>query len=51
VAEGIENTIQLESLRKLGCGYGEGYHLCRPADPSDIPAKLDSTAVVTRLRT
>jgi diguanylate cyclase (GGDEF)-like protein len=51
VAEGIENTTQLESLRKLGCGYGQGYHLCRPSDPSDIPAKLGAVDVVTRLRT
>jgi EAL domain-containing protein (putative c-di-GMP-specific phosphodiesterase class I) len=51
VAEGIENVTQLASLRNLGCAYGQGYHLCRPADPSDIPAKLDSMAAVTRLRT
>jgi diguanylate cyclase (GGDEF)-like protein len=51
VAEGIENATQLESLRKLGCGYGQGYHLCRPSDPSDIPAKLGAVDVVTRLRT
>jgi diguanylate cyclase (GGDEF)-like protein len=51
VAEGIENATQLELLRKLGCGYGQGYHLCRPADPADVPAKLDSMGFVTRLRT
>jgi diguanylate cyclase (GGDEF)-like protein len=51
VAEGIENVTQLESLRKLGCGYGQGYHLCRPADPADIPGKLDALDIVTRLRT
>jgi EAL domain-containing protein (putative c-di-GMP-specific phosphodiesterase class I) len=51
VAEGIENETQLESLRKLGCAYGQGYHLCRPADPTDIPEKLGSMKIVTRLRT
>jgi EAL domain-containing protein (putative c-di-GMP-specific phosphodiesterase class I) len=40
VAEGLENAAQLESLRKLGCAYGEGYHLCRPADPDVLPGKL-----------
>jgi diguanylate cyclase (GGDEF)-like protein len=40
VAEGIENAAQLEALRKLGCGYGQGYHLCRPVDAADLPAKL-----------
>jgi diguanylate cyclase (GGDEF)-like protein len=40
VAEGIENAAQLNALRGLGCGYGQGYHLCRPADAADVPAKL-----------
>jgi diguanylate cyclase (GGDEF)-like protein len=40
VAEGIENDAQLTVLRKLGCGYGQGYHLCRPVDPSDVPGRL-----------
>ena len=40
VAEGIENVAQLDSLRRLGCAYGQGYHLCRPADPADLPDKL-----------
>jgi EAL domain-containing protein (putative c-di-GMP-specific phosphodiesterase class I) len=45
VAEGIENAAQLEALRRLGCGYGQGYHLCRPADPEDIPQRLFRTPV------
>jgi EAL domain-containing protein (putative c-di-GMP-specific phosphodiesterase class I) len=40
VAEGIENAAQLEALRKLGCAYGQGYHLCRPTDPDDLPSRL-----------
>ncbi len=40
VAEGIENAAQLDALRRLGCGYGQGYHLCRPADPDDVPQRL-----------
>jgi diguanylate cyclase (GGDEF)-like protein len=40
VAEGIENAAQLAALRRLGCGYGQGYHLCRPADPAELPARL-----------
>ena len=31
VAEGIETPEQLSALRRLGCGYGQGYHLGRPA--------------------
>jgi diguanylate cyclase (GGDEF)-like protein/PAS domain S-box-containing protein len=31
VAEGIETPEQLAVLRRLGCGFGQGYHLGRPA--------------------
>jgi len=31
VAEGIETAEQLAALRRLGCGYGQGFHLGRPA--------------------
>jgi diguanylate cyclase (GGDEF)-like protein len=40
VAEGIENAAQLDALRRLGCGYGQGYHLCRPTDPEALPGFL-----------
>jgi diguanylate cyclase (GGDEF)-like protein len=46
VAEGIENAAQLEALRRLGCSYGQGYHLCRPADPADLPAILARKPIV-----
>ncbi|WP_305787432.1 putative bifunctional diguanylate cyclase/phosphodiesterase [Symbioplanes lichenis] len=42
VAEGIENAAQLEALRRLGCSYGQGYHLCRPKDPAEFPQILGS---------
>ncbi|MFG1605891.1 putative bifunctional diguanylate cyclase/phosphodiesterase [Actinoplanes sp. NPDC049265] len=45
VAEGIENAAQLDALRALGCAYGQGYHLCRPADASDLPPFLESTSL------
>jgi diguanylate cyclase (GGDEF)-like protein/PAS domain S-box-containing protein len=31
VAEGIETAAQLAALRRLGCTYGQGFHLGRPA--------------------
>src|SRR6202007_1382851 len=31
VAEGIETAAQLATLRALGCAYGQGFHLGRPA--------------------
>jgi diguanylate cyclase (GGDEF)-like protein len=51
VAEGIENAAQLSALRKLGCAYGQGYHLCRPTDPGDIPARLAAPQIFTHPRT
>lgn len=33
IAEGIERPTQLETLRALGCDYGQGYHLGRPGPP------------------
>ena len=43
VAEGIENAAQLEALRRLGCAYGQGYHLSRPADPADLTDLIRSS--------
>jgi diguanylate cyclase (GGDEF)-like protein len=54
VAEGIENAAQLTALRRLGCAYGQGYHLCRPTDPGDLPARIAARVVeepVTHPRT
>lgn len=31
VAEGIETQAQLDILRSMGCGYGQGYFFSRPA--------------------
>jgi EAL domain-containing protein (putative c-di-GMP-specific phosphodiesterase class I) len=31
VAEGIETAEELQALRELGCDYGQGYLLGRPA--------------------
>lgn len=36
VAEGIETVRQLEQLRALGCAYGQGFLLGRPADRDTI---------------
>jgi EAL domain-containing protein (putative c-di-GMP-specific phosphodiesterase class I) len=36
IAEGIERRAQLETLRALGCDYGQGYHLGRPGPPPSV---------------
>lgn len=30
VAEGIETNIQLNTLRNMGCSYGQGYYMAKP---------------------
>jgi len=32
IAEGIEDSTQLQRLKQLGCDFGQGYHLGRPVD-------------------
>ena len=57
VAEGIEDTRQLEELRDAGCNIGQGFLLARPVTAHDIPGLLteppmlssrDSTQILGR---
>jgi EAL domain-containing protein (putative c-di-GMP-specific phosphodiesterase class I) len=36
VAEGIEESEQLDALRAMGCVYGQGYLYARPLPPADL---------------
>lgn len=38
VAEGVETEAQLERLRELGCGYGQGYLFAPPLSPEQAHA-------------
>jgi EAL domain-containing protein (putative c-di-GMP-specific phosphodiesterase class I) len=40
VAEGIETSDQLASLRKLDCEYGQGYFFAKPLSPEAMVALL-----------
>ncbi|MBT8225241.1 MAG: EAL domain-containing protein [Dactylosporangium sp.] len=52
VAEGIENTRQLTTLRELGCGLGQGYLLAQPMNPPDVqPYFLRRLPILTRAST
>ena len=42
VAEGVETQAQLDTLRDLGCEYGQGFFFHRPVDPERITALLGS---------
>jgi c-di-GMP-specific phosphodiesterase len=41
VAEGIETLEELERVRTLGCDFGQGYLLGRPAPAADLVGVLD----------
>jgi EAL domain-containing protein (putative c-di-GMP-specific phosphodiesterase class I) len=41
VAEGVEKPEQLDSLRGLGCEYGQGYHLRAPMEVWEVESFLD----------
>ncbi len=40
IAEGIEQTAQLDELRDAGCNTGQGYLFARPVPPDQIPELL-----------
>lgn len=42
IAEGIEETRQLQTMRALGCRMGQGYFLAMPAPPHAIEGQLRS---------
>ncbi|MET8152280.1 putative bifunctional diguanylate cyclase/phosphodiesterase [Actinoplanes sp. NPDC049668] len=44
IAEGIEHQEQLDELFRLGCQYGQGYLIGRPADPADLTPRLPRAA-------
>lgn len=46
VAEGVETIDQLERLRQLGCGTGQGYLFSRPIDCEATAAFLEAGANV-----
>jgi EAL domain-containing protein (putative c-di-GMP-specific phosphodiesterase class I) len=40
VAEGIEESSQLELLRRQGCQRGQGYLVSRPVEPAEVIALI-----------
>jgi diguanylate cyclase (GGDEF)-like protein/PAS domain S-box-containing protein len=49
IAEGIETSAQLETLRSLGCRYIQGYLVSRPIDAADLPFMRSGTTDRTSL--
>lgn len=42
VAEGIEETKQVKGLLDLGCHYGQGYHMAKPAPLDETLALIEN---------
>lgn len=40
VAEGVENSAQLNLLRAQGCDFAQGYYFSRPLPPGELETKL-----------
>src|SRR5438128_9375928 len=40
IAEGVENELQIEALRALGCDRAQGFYFSRPVRPERIPELL-----------
>jgi diguanylate cyclase (GGDEF)-like protein len=44
IGEGIETDDQVARLLALGCGFGQGFRLARPASPEDLRPLLERMA-------
>ncbi|MGE0384014.1 MAG: EAL domain-containing protein, partial [Gammaproteobacteria bacterium] len=50
VAEGVENSRQLDWLRKHGCDRAQGYLLCRPMPAEELEPMLSARRPIDLLR-
>ncbi|MEY2438080.1 MAG: hypothetical protein QOF97_2916 [Acidimicrobiaceae bacterium] len=47
VAEGVETTAQLSTLRELGCDFAQGYLFASPQPPGDVTTLLGGATLAT----
>jgi len=48
IAEGIEESVVRDRLRKLGCEFGQGYLFAKSMDPALLPTWAESPANASR---
>ena len=48
IAEGVEDAVQVEALRALGCGFAQGFHFSRPLTGDEFSALLAERAGAVR---
>ena len=51
IAEGVEDGVQVDALRALGCGYAQGFHFSRPLTAEEFAALLGMRALERRAPT
>ena len=44
IAEGVEDAVQVDALRALGCGYAQGFHFSRPLTGDEFATLLGARA-------
>ena len=44
IAEGVEDAVQVDALRALGCGYAQGFHFSRPLAGDEFATLLGARA-------
>ena len=49
IAEGIETSTQVDSLVRMGCGYGQGFHLGRPLTAHQVVALIATSTSASLL--
>lgn len=48
VAEGVELASHVETLRAMGCGYGQGYYFSRPLPAADFAIAAERIAMLAK---
>jgi EAL domain-containing protein (putative c-di-GMP-specific phosphodiesterase class I) len=48
VAEGVEDSAQFLTLRRMGCDIGRGYYFGRPMEGEELERLLSDELAVTK---
>ena len=46
VAEGVENEVQLEQLKKLNCEKAQGFYFSKPLNFEDVKTFLNEKQII-----